>query len=639
MYLADIRAECGVCRHVQVQRYYHSQPVHPVRVSTLVSLALGVGQKTEFDCPNCGSAVAAEHALSTAFTWAFPDDTGLIRGFVPDAHEPTTLRWQFVERRRLDPQELPGWAPSDAEDVFDALDDDIIEQFLGRPLNPKTAIRDVLLDWVADPEGGAIATIGPDLTLFAGAPPEVEAISMADCVPRDLPTHRDATELAGRIDGWLPNVDRPRHTLTAWPTAASVSPRAYMPSGVCSATRSALITGVMQTTLGAHNHRSGRGRPKKRPDLEPDLIRLPQGITPLPTLMRDAGYYTFNQGKTDYNFAYEAADLYDHQNGTMRLDKIDLSSLWRPALEAGKPFFGQIQLRGGKNRAPKTLDRAAMRVAPYYPDHELVREEYAHHYECVAKTDVEVGRILAALEADGLAQATTVVFFSDHGFRMHRHKQFLYEGGIRVPLVAAGPGVTSSWMVRNDLVSGIDLAATTLSLAGIEVPTWMQGRDLFVAGAEPRPFVVAARDRCDYTIDRIRAVVTPRFKYIRNGMTDRPYLQPNYRDPWPVTKAMRALAASGRMNEVQMAFYGPTRPAEELYDLARDPHEVRNLATDDAHATVLAAMRKTLDQWIEETGDLGQEPESRAGLAAVLAQWGERCVNPEYDAVRRDRRR
>ena len=409
--------------------------------------------------------------------------------------------------------------------------------------------------------------------------------------------------------------------------------RAYMPSAVCSATRSAVITGAMQTSLGMHNHRSSRAEFRgQRMGPGYDAVELPPGVRTLPEMLRAAGYYTFNQGKTDYNFAHDPAALYHRQNGQMNLSKVNLRSLWRAAGE--RPFFGQIQLRGGKNRpANKTVDRADVEVPPYYPDIPLVREEIAHHYECVLTTDAEVGAILDALDADRLTSRTVVFFFSDHGFKMHRHKQFLYEGGIRVPLVIAGPAVPRG-AVRDDLVSGVDLAQTVLGMAGLDAGRHMEGRDVFAAGSAPRPWVIAARDRCDYTIDRIRAVVTPRYKYLRNYLTDRPYMQPQYRDPWPVTVKLRELAAAGGLTPTQMQFYGEDRPAEELYNLDADPDEVHNLAGDPRHQAMLLRHRNILAGWIKDTGDLGQQAESDAGIRAVLRRWKGKCVNPEYAEVR-----
>ena len=403
--------------------------------------------------------------------------------------------------------------------------------------------------------------------------------------------------------------------------------RFYTPAGVCSATRSSIIVGAMQTTFGIHNHRSGRPTFRGQSmGKEFDDIRLPKGVETLPVMMKKAGYFTFNQsGKDDYNFKWSQEELYSPNSK---------ANLWRNR-KPNQPFFGQIQLRGGKlgRRAPKKTDRAKVSVPPYYPDIPLVREEIAHHYDCLLKTDEQIGEILAELEKDGLTESTLIFCFSDHGYKLHRHKQFLYEGGIQMPMIVAGPGIKAG-QVRKDLISGIDIAPASLAAASMKIPKHMEGADFLAKDYQPRKFIVAARDRCDYTIERIRAVVTPQYKYLRNYLIDRPFMQPSYKDPWPVSKAFRSMMAKGEMNKTQLIFFGPKKQPEELYDLANDPHEIHNLATDPKHQKALEQHRKILADWIKETGDQGQQTESDAGLLATLKRWGDKCVNPEYNQVR-----
>lgn len=202
-----------------------------------------------------------------------------------------------------------------------------------------------------------------------------------------------------------------------------------------------------------------------------------------------------------------------------------------------------------------------------------------------------------------------------------------------MPLIVAGRDIAGG-KVRSDLVSGIDITAASLAVAGLPIPDYMEGKNFLGGNYSPRAFVVAARDRCDYTIERIRTIVTPRFKYLRNYLTDRPYMQPNYKDSWPVSKELRRLTAAGELDPVQMLFFGPDRPAEELYDLQNDPHEIHNLADNPRFRSVLKEHQDLLADWIRETGDQGQATESDAGLLAALKRWGDKCVNPEYDRVR-----
>jgi len=407
--------------------------------------------------------------------------------------------------------------------------------------------------------------------------------------------------------------------------------RAYVPAPVCSPTRSAVITGMYQTSIGAHEHYSSfrvwRGNEMETWD--PNHL----GIRTLPEIFKAAGYYTFNEGKDHYNFVFSDEDLYDRKGGNCFKGAKD-GTEWSDRAP-NQPFFGQIQLLGGKREdAPRRTDPADVPVPPYYPDHPVYRQEIAHHYDTILKMDEILGDIIRQLKEDGLYENTVVFFFSDHGMRLVRHKQFLYEGGIRVPLVVAGPGIPMG-KVRSDLVSGIDISAATLALAGIDVPDHMQGRDLFHADFH-RDYVVSARDRCDYTIDRIRAVVTERYKYIRNFMTDRPYMQPQYRDGRESLKVLKQLYRDGKLNAVQTRFVSDERPAEELYDLLNDPHETENLihSWKREHAMALGRLRTILNRWIIETDDKGRFPESDAALKAVVDRWGDKAVCPEYNRVR-----
>ncbi len=410
--------------------------------------------------------------------------------------------------------------------------------------------------------------------------------------------------------------------------------RAYMPAGVCSATRSAIALGAMQTSLGVHNHRSSRER------VPEEVINLPDGVVTVYELFRKHGYYVFNGGgKNDFNFIWKLEDLYDFDG-----KRIGFSGPhWRKRKD-DQPFFAQIQLRGGKNsgnftghqktgRNDTDTDPAAVKLPPYYPDHEIYRREYAHHYDCIRQTDEEVGKILAALKEDNLLDNTVVFFWTDHGMRLPRHKQWLYEGGIRVPLVVAGPDLKAG-QVRDDLVSGIDITVTSLGLAGIQTPKYMEGRNFFAADYKPREYVVSARDRCDYTIERVRAITTKRYKYLRNFLTDRPFMQPQYRDGRDYIEIGRTLHQQGKLNDVQDFIWAEKRAAEEFYDLENDPHEIRNLANDPKYADQLKQHREILKSWIAETGDQGQYPESVDSLRGVLTRWNKQAVNPEYETAR-----
>lgn len=411
--------------------------------------------------------------------------------------------------------------------------------------------------------------------------------------------------------------------------------RFYVSAGVCSAMRSGTIVGMMQTSVGAHNHRSCRATFRGKSMGEYDKNVLPESVKPVPQIFKEAGFYTFNEGtgKDDFNFEWDSKELYDRAAGPEFKGAKDGTD-WSGRAE-GQPFFGQIQLMGGKYKKLKPVtDRAKVPVPPYYPDVPEVRESIAYHYDCLLKVDAEVGKIVAGLKRDGLYENTYIMMFSDHGYGLHRHKQMVYDGGIHMPLTVSGPNIAGK-AVRDDLVSSIDLAPASLALVGLPIPKSMEGHNFMAHGFTPRDYVISARDRCDFTIEKIRAVVTPKFKYLKNYTDDRPFMQPTYKDGWGVTKKFRSMMAAGEMNETQMLFFRMDgKEPEEFYDLANDPNEINNLAKDPKYAADIEAHRKILADWIAETGDQGQAIESDLGLLSALKRWGDSCVNPEYDKVR-----
>lgn len=406
-----------------------------------------------------------------------------------------------------------------------------------------------------------------------------------------------------------PNIDRLAREGTRFTNAFITAP-------VCSPCRSALITGMYQTSIGAQNHRSGRGEVK---------VELPQGVRPIPELFREAGYYTCNGNgrsgsrlaKTDYNFEWDPS-MYDGADWAGR--------------KAGQPFFMQVQLAGGKHRdgngwrrlEERFGDRATrpadVTLPPYYPRDPAILQDWAHYLDAVRVTDLEVGEVMDRLAREGLLENTLVIFMTDHGISHARGKQFLYNEGTHVPFIIRGPGITPG-KERRDLIEHIDMAALSLAAAGIAIPAKMQSRDILSASYKPRDAVFAARDRCDETVDQIRSARTDRWLYIRNGYPMRPHLQPNnYKDNKPTYIALRRLHAEGKLPELtEKLLFSPTRPREELYDWQSDPWQIKNLAADPAHAATLAEMRGRLTRWQEETGDQGRHPEPPAQLESDMA--------------------
>lgn len=413
--------------------------------------------------------------------------------------------------------------------------------------------------------------------------------------------------------------------------------RAFTTAPVCSPCRSAFITGMYQTSIGAHHHRSGRGTAK---------IELPAGVVPVPTLFQKAGYFTCigsglpdagragkgkakagggGLGKTDYNFEWDKA-IYDANDWAGR--------------KAGQPFFMQVQLAGGKLRggtaasAKKLQERAAAELGsatdpqkvtlpPYYPRDPVLLEDWSAYLDSVRFTDKHVGDVLARLEKEGILENTLVIFMTDHGISHARGKQFLYDEGTHIPFVVRGPGIAKG-KVREDLIEQIDLAAISLAAAGIEIPRTMQAKNVFAKDYQPRTAVFAARDRCDETVEYIRSVRTDRWLYIKNYLPERPHLQPNaYKDGKSIVETLRALHAAGKLDKVQeQLLFAPKRPAEELYEWTKDGYQLKNLADDPKHAKTLAELRARHERWVKESGDKGAESAAMydSDMAVYLAE-------------------
>ncbi|MFM8619443.1 MAG: sulfatase [Opitutaceae bacterium] len=400
--------------------------------------------------------------------------------------------------------------------------------------------------------------------------------------------------------------------------------RFYTTAPVCSPSRSAFNTGMYQTTLGAHQHRT----PDKRP--------LPAGVRTLPEWFRAAGYHTANlrefpadmnvrgAGKTDWNFIANEQPLYDGDR-------------WED-LARRQPFYAQVNFQETHRdfSAEGVTDPAKVVLPPYYPDHPAIRKDYADYLDSARRLDGKIARILARLEQDGLAANTIVLFMGDNGEAHIRGKQFCYEEGLRVPFIVrwpkglAAPAGYRAGAVESRLLEAIDVAPTLLSLTGLAVPPKMQGAPFLGDQAgTPKAYVFGARDRCDETAMRLRTVRDARYRYLRTFTPEVPFFAPNaYKArQYPAWTLVPKLHTEGKLNDIQAALCAPRQPEEQLFDLENDPHEIRNLAssTDATHAAALRRLRTELESWIERTDDQGRFPEKISPAeadAAVRRQQG-----------------
>ncbi len=422
---------------------------------------------------------------------------------------------------------------------------------------------------------------------------------------------------------WIVSEDSSKHYLKLFDENGTSTPhiealaaegitftRAFSHAPVCSVARSTLATGCYAPRLGLQFHRR----------ITP--ATLPGGLKPFSALLRDAGYYTSNRSKEDYNFA--------KPTGTW--DDSSKHGDWRNRPDPAMPFFhmqshaqsheSSLHFDQSLTETDKTgHDPAAVTLPPYFPDTPLFRHTFARYLDRIRLIDDIVGETVAKLREDGLLEDTFVFYFGDHGGVLPRSKGYLYESGLHVPLVVRIP---EKWKHLVDLergseqrgfVSFIDFAPTVLHLAGVTIPGEMDGRPFLgrnVSGEEVsrRNSTLGYADRMDEKYEPVRSLRVGDWKYLRHYQPHYPdALQNNYRYRMAAYREWRDLYDEGKLGSDQRQFFEAKSP-ERLFDLRNDPHEVTNLASDPAHRAKLLEMRAALREKLKSLPDLGFIPEN-----------------------------
>ena len=401
----------------------------------------------------------------------------------------------------------------------------------------------------------------------------------------------------------------------------------FATAGVCAPSRAAMGLGVHQVSSGSQHMRTA-SRPAGAYFSVP-----PREVKAFPELLRSQGYYTYTDSKLDYQFSHVRAGsgpftVWDAENVASRG--------WEHRAD-NEPFFGwqnffvthESGLFGKTTNRLEyfllTLSRWCVGQAvkefvrpedvllpPYYPDTGIVRADIARHYNNIAEMDRQVGVILAALEQDGLADSTIVIWMTDHGDGLPRAKRELYDSGIHVPMIVRWPDKFRPSHIEpgsrdNRLISTVDLAPSILSLAGVELPSFLQGTSFMTSN---RSYIFASRDRIDYVQDRQRAVRDKRFKYIRSWRPDLAQGHAlRFRDNISMVREMRDLFDAGQLTEKQAAWFQPVG-SERLFDLTNDPHEVDNLANTGLYKTELNRLKQVLSKKLSELGDSATSSEA-----------------------------
>ncbi|MGY6649700.1 sulfatase family protein [Wenyingzhuangia sp. IMCC45574] len=339
---------------------------------------------------------------------------------------------------------------------------------------------------------------------------------------------------------------------------------AYANAPVCSSSRTSQITAMYPTAVNGENHRTMERK------------ELPNGIKPITDYFKEAGYFISNGngltllktgGKKDYNF--EPSIAYD---GTH----------WRQRKE-GQPFFAQVQIkyphRPFVSDTKHPVNPDDVRLPKCYLDHPLLRADWAKYLESVQHCDEILGKVLAQLEEDGLAENTVVFFFGDHGRPHVRDKQFLYEGGLQIPLIVRWPNKLKANKKDKRLVSLVDVAATTLEICGLKTPYKLDGKVFLGSEKEKRAYIFGFRQRTGDAVENMRSITDGRYKLIWNRTYDRPWMQvSSYKKlQYPAFSLYHYLHAKGELKAPYNQFMAETKSEFELFDLKKDPSEFNNL--------------------------------------------------------------
>jgi len=385
---------------------------------------------------------------------------------------------------------------------------------------------------------------------------------------------------------------------------------AFAPAPLCTPARSSLIAGVYASSMGTQHLRGP--------------APLSGSIRCFTEYLREAGYYCTNNSKEDYNFTTPET-AWDESSETAH---------WR-GNENDQPFFSVFNytlthqsqtryLQDNLDIINDTLppdeqhhpDKAPL--PPYYPDTEIVRQNMAALHTQITLMDKKAKELLDQLEEDGLSENTIVFFYSDHGDGLPRGKRWIHVTGTRVPMIVyfpekyqhLAPGEPGS--VNHDLVNFVDLAPTVLSLTGLEIPEYMQGKAFLGEKAGPEhKYLFTIRDRVDEVLEFTRSVRDERYHYIRNFYPHRPRMQRSFfSEMTPLRQEIRRLHAEGQLSGAEQWLMMPSKPVDELYDRQEDPLEMNNLAADPEYQELLAEMKNELFRWMIKTKDLSLMPEA-----------------------------
>jgi len=380
----------------------------------------------------------------------------------------------------------------------------------------------------------------------------------------------------------------------------------YGNNSICSPSRSNMITGVHQNIINAQHHRSNRKIPLAKP------------FKPITSFLRDAGYTCIigndivrgGSGKIDVNFKHKALGNW---NGVNEFGLFDKKGNFT---KEDEPFFSQVTLnvthRGDwwndiRKKSKHKVSPSNIKLPPHYADTPIIREDWAKYLDQIEYMDYEVGLLLNDLEKKGLRDNTIIIFIADNGRCNIRGKGYLYQPGLHLPLIVNWPVRISGGKKDTRLVASIDVAATILDIAGVDLPDYMTARSVIKKDAKPREYVYSARDLWDEILEQSRAITTKRYRYIKNNITNQShdahqaYLE-FYR---PAVHIMRSLNEKEKLTHSQKHFFQKNKDSEELYDIVKDPFELNNLINNPEYNNIIEELKGYYKDWNTKNYDYG----------------------------------
>ncbi len=420
---------------------------------------------------------------------------------------------------------------------------------------------------------------------------------------------------------WIMSEDNSKHYLKHFDEAGAAAPhieamarhgvtfdRAFSCAPVCSVARTTLITSCYAPRIGTQYHRRSK------------VAAMPPGLKMFPSYLREAGYFTTNDSKEDYNA--EPSSPWDVSGkGASWTNRPSPDASFFHVVTFTDSHESSLHIDFSKPGNQPTTNPDEVRLQPYFPDTPLFRKTLARYHDRMQLIDNHVGEVIDELREAGELENTFVFYFGDHGGVLPRSKGYLYEAGLHVPLVVRVPDRFKDLADRelgsrtSGFVEFVDFGPTVLKLASVDIPRGTDGKPFLGAGVsgesvDARDEAIGYADRFDEKYDIVRSLRLGNWKYHRNFEAYLPDgLQNNYRYQMQAYEQWRSLASEGKLNDVQLAFFKP-KDVEALYDLETDPHETHNLASDPVHAETLSKLRSRLMERLKSMPDLSFFPEA-----------------------------